>query len=114
MKVVRAALIGIAPSLIGIVGSIFFPTVVGNTLMSVVYVLSVACCFWGGFGIADQCVRSPGKNLALGFSLATLFLVINFGAPLAMASKRSKEHSEERREILETGQRMGTERGQLQ
>lgn len=113
MKIVRAALLGIAPSLIGIVGGILFPTVIGDVLMSVAYVLGIGCCFWGGFGIADQCVRSPGKNLALGFSLTTLFLAINFGPPLAMASKRSKEHNEERREILEKEQRKGAERGQL-
>jgi hypothetical protein len=114
MKIARPALLGIAPGVVATLGCMFFPTPAGNVLMSAVYVLGVACCFWAGFGIADQCVRSPGRNLAAGFSITALFFAINLGVLLAIAAQRSKEYSNEQREreILEEEQRRDTERRQ--
>lgn len=91
MKIVRSALLGIAPGVVGVIGSAFFPSLVGDVLMSVVYVLGVACCFWAGFGISDKCVRSPGKNLVLGFSLTALFFAINLTPLVAVTLLRSKK-----------------------
>ena len=90
MKMLRPALLGIAPGAVAVLGSVFYP--VGNILMAVVYVFGVACCFRAGFGIADQCVRSPGKNLAVGFLLTALFFAINMCVLVAVAAHRSKSY----------------------
>lgn len=110
MKIVRPALLGIAPGVAAVIGGSFYPSLLCSVLMSLFYVFGVACSFWGGFGIADQCVRTPGKNLLLGFSFTVLLFVINFGPPLAMASKRSMNSKEERGEILEMERKKDAER----
>ena len=48
--------------------------------MIVVYVFGIACSFRGGFGVADQFVRSPLRNLLLGLLLTVLFFALNVGA----------------------------------
>ena len=90
MKMLKPAILGIAPGAIGALGTVFYPA--GDVLMAVVYVFGVACCFRGGFGVADQWVRSPGKNLVAGFSLTVLFFAINVCVLLAVAQSRSRSY----------------------
>ena len=75
MKVVKHLAIGMAPGVVGAIAHVFIPSYVGFALMAAVYVLGVACCFRAGFGIADQIVRSPGRNLIVGFLFSAVFLV---------------------------------------
>jgi hypothetical protein len=113
MKIVRAALIGIAPGVIGMTGFELFPALV-DVLIATTTVLGIPCSFWGGFGIADQCTRSPGKNLAVGFSFTAFFIAINFGPLLAPASHRSKGYSDEQPAILEKDKSKDAEPSQQQ
>ena len=87
-------MLGIAPGAVGALGHVFFPSLLGDVLLAVFYVLGVACCFRGGFGIADQCMRSPGKNLILGFLFTALFFALNLSAVLGVAASRSKSYLE--------------------
>ena len=94
MKLLRPVLLGIAPGAVGALGRLFMPSLLGDVQLGLVYVFGVACCFRGGFGIADQCVRSPGKNLLLGFLLTAVFFAINLGGLFATAAYRSKSYIE--------------------
>ena len=76
--------IGFAPSILGALAvalNALFPSrSPGRLLLIVVYIFGIACSFRGGFGVADQFVRSPLRNLLLGLLFTVLFLALNVGA----------------------------------
>ena len=94
MKILQYVAIGMAPGVLGAIANVFIPSSVGYVMMAVVYALGVACCFRSGFGIADQIVRSPGRNLIIGFLFSAVFMVSTVCLLAAGAAYRARSDAE--------------------
>lgn len=84
MKALRSLLLGLAPAgasfvaqhVAGWAGMAFAGLL---SMLGTVFVIPIS--FWAAFGIADaMCPRRLWWNLALGLSLAIVFLAVNFSA----------------------------------